>query len=50
MPYAGTSEFGDYAGELDTSVSVTFDRIPKGEAELRLTTTEPAEALVFDLA
>lgn len=35
MPYAGTSEFGDYAGELDTAVSITYDRIPKGEAELR---------------
>jgi hypothetical protein len=35
MPYGGNSEFGDYAGELDTAVSVTYDRIPKGEAELR---------------
>ena len=35
LPYAGNSEFGDYAGELDTAVTVTYDRIPKGEAELR---------------
>jgi sporulation protein YlmC with PRC-barrel domain len=35
MPYSGNSEFGDYAGELDTGVSITYDRIPKGEAELR---------------
>jgi sporulation protein YlmC with PRC-barrel domain len=35
VPYADAGEFGDYTGEIDSLVSLTYDRIPKGEAELR---------------
>jgi sporulation protein YlmC with PRC-barrel domain len=32
--YAPTA-FGDYAGSLDSDVTVSYDRVPKGEIELR---------------
>ena len=35
MPYYESGEFGDYAGEFGSSVAVTYDRIPKGEVEIR---------------
>jgi hypothetical protein len=35
MPSYEAAEFGDYVGELDSSVGLTYDRIPKGEAEIR---------------
>lgn len=35
MPYYDVTEFGDYAGEFDSNTGVTFDRIPKGDVELR---------------
>jgi sporulation protein YlmC with PRC-barrel domain len=35
VPYGEPGQFGDYAGEFDSIVSLSYDRIPKGEAELR---------------
>ena len=35
VPYGEPGQFGDYAGEFDSMVSLSYDRIPKGEAELR---------------
>jgi sporulation protein YlmC with PRC-barrel domain len=35
MPSYGAGSFGDYVGDFDSSVSLTYDRIPKGKAELR---------------
>jgi sporulation protein YlmC with PRC-barrel domain len=35
MPSYAATELGDFVGEFDESVSLTYDRIPKGEAELR---------------
>jgi hypothetical protein len=35
MAYYEPVELGDYVGADDPGVSVTYDRIPKGEAELR---------------
>jgi sporulation protein YlmC with PRC-barrel domain len=35
MPYYDASEFGSYAPAYDQSVSVSFDRIPKGTIEIR---------------
>ena len=32
--YAPTA-FGDYAGSLDSDVTISYDRVPKGEIELR---------------
>jgi sporulation protein YlmC with PRC-barrel domain len=37
LPYYETTEFGDYVGDFDTGVALTYDAIPKGEAELRHT-------------
>ncbi len=34
MPYYG-GEFGDYSGEFDSSYGVVYDRVPKGEVEIR---------------
>jgi sporulation protein YlmC with PRC-barrel domain len=36
-PHYEATEFGDFVGEFDDSVNLTYDRIPKGEAELRRT-------------
>lgn len=37
LPYAAYSatSFGDFVGDLETTGSITFDRIPKGTVELR---------------
>lgn len=35
LPAPGTEELGDYAGELSANVATTYDRVPKGEVELR---------------
>jgi hypothetical protein len=35
MPYYEATELGDYAGETDSGVGITYDRIPKGEVEIR---------------
>jgi hypothetical protein len=35
MTYYEPSEFGEHVGDMDGNVSITYDRIPKGEAELR---------------
>src|SRR4051812_13866738 len=35
MPLYGAEEFGDYAGEVGSSVGLAYHRIPKGEAEVR---------------
>lgn len=35
VPSPGSVEFGGYAGEADATISVTYDRIPSGGAELR---------------
>jgi len=35
VPTYDATAFGGYAGEFDSGVGVTYDRIPKGEAELR---------------
>jgi sporulation protein YlmC with PRC-barrel domain len=37
MPSYEPTSFGDYCGEIDSLVTVSYDRIPKGEAELRRT-------------
>ena len=34
-PTYGPSDFGEYAGDLDSGVGITYDRVPKGEVELR---------------
>lgn len=34
-PNYGPTAFGDYAGSLDSDVTVSYDRVPKGEIELR---------------
>jgi sporulation protein YlmC with PRC-barrel domain len=34
MPYYGGA-LGDYTGEFDSSYGVTYDRVPKGEVEIR---------------
>jgi sporulation protein YlmC with PRC-barrel domain len=39
MPYYDASEFGSYAPAYDQSVSVSFDRIPKGTIEIRRLST-----------
>jgi sporulation protein YlmC with PRC-barrel domain len=39
MPGMGAVEFGGYAGDLDMSYGVTYDRTPSGSAELRRTST-----------
>src|SRR5262245_32986370 len=33
MPYYDAAAVGDYTGEFDSNVGLTYDRIPKGEAE-----------------
>jgi sporulation protein YlmC with PRC-barrel domain len=35
MPTSGADQFGDYVGELSSNVGMTYDRVPKGEVELR---------------
>jgi sporulation protein YlmC with PRC-barrel domain len=35
MPTSGADQFGDYVGELSSDVGMTYDRVPKGEVELR---------------
>jgi sporulation protein YlmC with PRC-barrel domain len=35
IPYYESAEFAGYTGELESSVSLTYDRIPKGDVELR---------------
>ena len=35
IPNDASAAFGDYAGDLDLDVAVTYDRVPKGEIELR---------------
>jgi sporulation protein YlmC with PRC-barrel domain len=35
MPYYGTDEIGGYVPSYDESVSVTYDRVPKGQVEVR---------------
>lgn len=35
MPTAGGEQVGDYVGELNPNVAMTYDRVPKGEVELR---------------
>jgi sporulation protein YlmC with PRC-barrel domain len=35
IPSYEAGEFGDYAGELGSSVGLAYHRIPKGEAEIR---------------
>ena len=35
MPSLEMSEMGNYIGDFDDSVGLTYDRIPKGESELR---------------
>ena len=35
MPYYGASSFGGYSAELDPHVGITYDRVPKGEVEIR---------------
>jgi sporulation protein YlmC with PRC-barrel domain len=34
-PTYAPSAFGDYAGALDSDVTISYDRVPKGEIELR---------------
>jgi sporulation protein YlmC with PRC-barrel domain len=34
-PTAGAEQVGDYVGELSPNVAMTYDRVPKGEVELR---------------
>jgi sporulation protein YlmC with PRC-barrel domain len=34
-PSYAPSDFGDYAGALDSDVTISYDRVPKGEIELR---------------
>lgn len=35
LPQYEAAEFGDFVGEFDSTVGLTYDRIPKGEVELR---------------
>lgn len=35
MPYYESPEFGPYAGQFDSNVAVVYDRVPKGEVEIR---------------
>jgi sporulation protein YlmC with PRC-barrel domain len=35
VPNYAPSAFGDYVGELDSDVTISYDRVPKGEIELR---------------
>jgi sporulation protein YlmC with PRC-barrel domain len=35
MPYYGASGFGGYSAELDPHVGISYDRVPKGEVEIR---------------
>jgi sporulation protein YlmC with PRC-barrel domain len=35
MPYYPATEYGGYVGEFDQNVGVKYDRIPKGEVEIR---------------
>jgi sporulation protein YlmC with PRC-barrel domain len=35
MPTSGPDQFSDYVGELSSEVGMTYDRVPKGEVELR---------------
>ena len=35
MPTSGADQVGDYVGELSPNVAMTYDRVPKGEVELR---------------
>jgi sporulation protein YlmC with PRC-barrel domain len=37
LPCFEATEFGDYVGDFDAGVALTYDEIPKGEAELRRT-------------
>ncbi len=39
MPYYDAGEFGSYAPGYDQSVSVSFDRVPKGTIEIRRLST-----------
>jgi sporulation protein YlmC with PRC-barrel domain len=34
-PNYGPSDFGEYAADLDSGVGISYDRVPKGEIELR---------------
>jgi sporulation protein YlmC with PRC-barrel domain len=35
MPYYESAEFGGYGGQFDPNVAVVYDRVPKGEVEIR---------------
>jgi hypothetical protein len=35
LPCFETTDFGDYVGDIDGGVTLTYDEIPKGQAELR---------------
>src|SRR5206468_10930190 len=37
VPYLDGAQMGDYIGEIEPNVMLTYDLIPKGEAELRET-------------
>jgi len=35
MPSPGVDELGSFGGDLESNVGITYDRVPKGEVELR---------------
>lgn len=35
LPYYGASSFSAYAAELDPHVGITYDRVPRGDVEIR---------------
>jgi sporulation protein YlmC with PRC-barrel domain len=35
MPYSGAGDIAGYDAEYDENVSITYDRVPKGEVEIR---------------
>jgi len=35
LPYYESTEFGEYGGDLGQNVAFTYDRVPKGEVEVR---------------